>query len=908
VDTYTASSATFTITAPSTNNGSVITGYTVASCDFVIGGSSCDATNNTFVDMVVNDATAASVAASVDLASNSNAFGAIRQGYTREFAISAVNAAGAGDPIVVTENLAYDAPDAPTGISITPSRVGGSLAFTPGANWGVNTIDELQFSVDGGSTWDDVDVDAPTYARSAGTITGLAGGTDYTLILRGARDSEGVYGPSSVSTEFTTLSGPPATAYDDTCDLGGSGTSADPYLVTGLNDLYEIRDCGPDVVGTVFKQTADIDMADSFDPSSLFDDGQASPSWGWMPLGQDPINGPSPFTYWAADYDGGGFTISNFAMEVDGFTPSLQGVGFFGEIIAGTISDLSFVNASVTNSGYAASTGVLGSVVAGKQEQLMSPPPPPPATLGGDVVISNVSVTGTVDNQTTPFSPFAVFGTGGLVGSVSVGDRTYTTTITDVFADLTVTATGANTGGLIGEMRAGSVDGGIADGSVTGADNVGGLIGSVGTMLPPSGPDLSNLHSSAEVSGTGSDIGGAVGINNGPQTYPGSIENVSWNLDASGQASSALAPPIMGLTSSEASDPSNFPGLDFSVWGVCSEVNGGVPVLQDAVTLPSGLEWADDGTCLEASNDDADDSTSESDPGSGGGDSDDGGQESSQSTSSPSDDSDGGVALLDPPSDPTPTLLDETELAAAVRSPGEVLLTANGEPQTAQVHRIDPDALGSDPSNRSDDQITAIREQAREMVESFNDLLPEGTARTVTVVDTDNGAVVRGVAVKPSDGSSGIDVPAEDVVVVTSNATGLLVAGVDGDDSASQVGADGVLRINPGGYVAVSAVGLTPGAAGEVVVMSTPTMIGTFSVGSAGGFSGQMRLPDGVVGEHTVVATADGVTFSMGIVIVPAGTLPATGGPVSMVNLSALLVVFGGLISLGRRRWTQETV
>ena len=918
IDSYTAASVTLTVTAPASNGGSPITGYKVGSCDYVIGGSACNVLANRYIDVTVNDLSASVIPITIDLTTPPADFGVIRAGFTRSFFVVAVNLAGVGAAASASQDLNYPAPDAPTVITATPTQDGAVLTFTQGANWGASVISELQYAQVSSSTWANVTVAAPVYARTSGTITGLDSGTEYTIALRGARTANNVFGPASTPVTFTTLAGPPSGAYDDTCDLEGSGTAADPYLIDIVDDLYEIRDCGPDVAGTAFKQTADLDLAGAFDPSTAFDDNSNSLTWGWMPLGQDPINGPSPFTMWAADYDGGGHTISNFTMNVDGYTPSLEAVGFFGKIIAGTIKDLTFVDASVSNTGYAAPTGVLGSADAGEFGPMLSPPPPPPETIGDDVVISNVSVSGTVDNQSTPYSSFSPFGTGGLLGLATVSDSTnHTLTIEDVYADVDVTATGDGTGGLIGKFERGTISGGVAAGDVSGAADVGGLFGVVG--YGPTGPDLVDLFASGAVSGTGADVGGAIG-SSAVAPYPSDITNVSWNIDTSGQTTSALAPPITGLTAAEAADPANYPGLDFTVWGICADVNDGQPVLQASVTLPDGLEWSTEGTCVEAADDSSsddsssDDSASSDDSSSTDSSSDDSASsDDSSSSESSSDDSTSNDAadsdsssddspVLERPSSTTPTQLDDDQLAAVERAPGEVSATINGEPVYGEVVRVTSPAASVAPENRTEEQVAEVRAQARAMVDAFNERLDDADNSPVSVIDTATGAAVRGLAVRTDDGTTTLDVPAEDVVALVTAEQGLLITGVDADDEPSDVSPSGVLRVGANGQVAVAATGLTPGAAGEVVVMSTPTLIGTFTVGDDGLFRGQAQLPAGLSGQHTVVATADGLTFAVGIEVTGAAVLPATGSMRTMLPFAVLLLAIGAAAVMPSRR------
>jgi hypothetical protein len=88
----------------------------------------------------------------------------------------------------------------------------------------------------------------------------------------------------------------------------------------------------------------------------------------------------------------------------------------------------------------------------------------------------------------------------------------------------------------------------------------------------------------------------------------------------------------------------------------------------------------------------------------------------------------------------------------------------------------------------------------------------------------------------------------------------------------AKVNASGVLVINNGGLVGAAANGFSPNTPGELVILSTPTTLGTFITDANGSFSGQALLPAGLEnGDHTVVLVTSTLSTSLGVTVEPAG-------------------------------------
>ena len=144
-------------------------------------------------------------------------------------------------------------------------------------------------------------------------------------------------------------------------------------------------------------------------------------------------------------------------------------------------------------------------------------------------LFGQVGSTGTVENVgVTNESIYGRSHTGGLVG-YSNG------TISDSYSTGTVSGTGNNVGGLVGNNNSGTVQYSYSTGTVTGANSVGGLVGynsgtvsdsySTGTVSGTNSVGglvgwnsyggISDSYSTGTVSGTGGDVGGLVGGNFG---------------------------------------------------------------------------------------------------------------------------------------------------------------------------------------------------------------------------------------------------------------------------------------------------------------------------------------------------------------------------------------------------------
>jgi LPXTG-motif cell wall-anchored protein len=124
---------------------------------------------------------------------------------------------------------------------------------------------------------------------------------------------------------------------------------------------------------------------------------------------------------------------------------------------------------------------------------------------------------------------------------------------------------------------------------------------------------------------------------------------------------------------------------------------------------------------------------------------------------------------------------------------------------------------------------------------------------------------------------------------------------------------DCVISVDQGGFVEVEVWGLSPLVEGQLVVASTPVVIGTFVTDVDGRIVGTAPLPQDLPpGLHTLWLLTDGVQISVGLRVsepqselaAPIETeLPATGTDGRFGSWAVLGLALGGIgVLMGRRR------
>ena len=253
----------------------------------------------------------------------------------------------------------------------------------------------------------------------------------------------------------------------------------------------------------------------------------------------------------------------------------------------------------------------------------------------------------------------------------------------------------------------------------------------------------------------------------------------------------------------------------------------------------------------------------------------------------------------------TPTLVTASNQAQLTRVPGQAVVVQNGVEVTASLTNVASSAAvaaSTPPAQRSAVQIAEIQAAGAALLTSFRSSLPQGATSTVAVSNTATGAVVQDLAFDASGRS--VDIPVEDVLLITTPTSALLLGGVDASSAAANLTANGVLEIGPGGIINVAGSGLPGAASAELVIMSTPRLLKSFSAGADGTFADRAALPsDLAAGNHTVVLAGSGIYMAVGITV-EATLLPTTGSTSTPVVVFALFVLVFGVLFIRSRRNT----
>jgi hypothetical protein len=239
-------------------------------------------------------------------------------------------------------------------------------------------------------------------------------------------------------------------------------------------------------------------------------------------------------------------------------------------------------------------------------------------------------------------------------------------------------------------------------------------------------------------------------------------------------------------------------------------------------------------------------------------------------------------------------------------NPGRGQVVVDGEVIDVEVFIVDPTLAAVPPEERTQEQIDAIRQVGDDMLDIVRGAMPEGSTLPVSIRYTDTGAVFLGLVIDPATGLS-VEIPVEDVALLFGGGLVIMVGGLTADGQPEGVEFDGVLQFGQGGWIAVLGFGLEPVAPGQVIVMSTPRLLGRFETDVEGAAAIQTRIPDDLpVGGHTAVVSVGGDTASIGF-RVAGGALPVTGiDSDRRVQWMVLLMSAGGLMVLiDRRRLTR---
>lgn len=244
-----------------------------------------------------------------------------------------------------------------------------------------------------------------------------------------------------------------------------------------------------------------------------------------------------------------------------------------------------------------------------------------------------------------------------------------------------------------------------------------------------------------------------------------------------------------------------------------------------------------------------------------------------------------------------PTLVNSSNQALLERDPGSEGMIINGQTVSIQTTTVEISAARTPAAQRTPAQVAAIQAAGQALLQTFLASLPAGAVTNVTVVNTTTGAVMQNL-VFDANGNS-LDVPVEDIVILDGPAISLMI----GSNNAN-ITSDGKYQVGAGGIIGVVGAGLGANAPGEIVAMSTPTLLANFTTSATGDLSKSAQLPNSIgVGDHTLVVATGNTYAVMGLRVVPSA-LPTTGlsdesGRTMVIALFAL--VFAAVLVRSRR-------
>ncbi|MGA1566583.1 MAG: hypothetical protein ACO39Q_10290, partial [Ilumatobacteraceae bacterium] len=248
-----------------------------------------------------------------------------------------------------------------------------------------------------------------------------------------------------------------------------------------------------------------------------------------------------------------------------------------------------------------------------------------------------------------------------------------------------------------------------------------------------------------------------------------------------------------------------------------------------------------------------------------------------------------------------PTLVTEENQAALTATAGTAKMLVNGEEVELTLTSTGADDAGAvAPEERTAEQVAELQEAADGLIERIDEAA--GGDSGLEVVDTDTGAEIDGIF-------DDTRVPVEDVIIAESTEFTGLYASRDEDGNPNQIRAE-MLEMERGGEVAVFVYGLPAGEDAELVLMSTPYLLGTATADANGNFTRVLSPPEAVLaGDHTLVTVSDTLSVSLGIritdpaVAVPAeAELPATGRGLPLAPVVLLIGVGALLVTFTRQR------
>jgi hypothetical protein len=263
-------------------------------------------------------------------------------------------------------------------------------------------------------------------------------------------------------------------------NLDGSGTDADPYVITNVSELQAMED----------DLNANYTLGNDINASAT---ARANGGQGFDPIGAQ--TGRNAFDdSFLGTFDGNGHTIH--ALTVD--RPEIANIGLFARTASASMKDVHLRGVDIAgneNVGALAGISTAGSVV---QNVSATGSVTGSDTVGGLLGFNGIFEPATVRNSSAGVAVDSSRKAGGLIADNNG-------TVQNVSASGPVNGE-TFVGGLVGIHTGGTIEVAYANGSVTGSGPVGGLIGgSEGEAT------VRTVFATGAVTGSGSEIGGLIG-------------------------------------------------------------------------------------------------------------------------------------------------------------------------------------------------------------------------------------------------------------------------------------------------------------------------------------------------------------------------------------------------------------
>ena len=243
--------------------------------------------------------------------------------------------------------------------------------------------------------------------------------------------------------------------------MTGYGTEAKPFVLKTADHLAWFRDYVNEGNTSVCAKIADdVEEIDMSTVCHKADTETQVAEVSWVPIGNS-VN------RYQGTFDGNGKTIRNLYINA-----TSENTGFFGLFEAGRIKNITFDNARVSSTGSYV-TGIL-------------------AGFAGDCIIENIKTLANCSVEGSEWVGGIVGNANGNIsncenhaevkGTISIGGiagnfKGFDTSITSCANYGAVTGSGQSVGGMVGYFGSGSLQNSANYGDVTGADDVGNLIG-----------------------------------------------------------------------------------------------------------------------------------------------------------------------------------------------------------------------------------------------------------------------------------------------------------------------------------------------------------------------------------------------------------------------------------------------